>query len=1562
MIDKKRGMLVIVVFLLIVSSGIVLSHDVSYEYEECDGFLFGWFETCKTIVTDPVHYCFHNPSDRGCGVEAINVQAYLACDEKKEGEVIEREIGEETVKGICLPVPHDTPAAKFHHPLKWYSFESLADTDEDGAPDQFDCLPENDNVWGSYPPNCKDDEEIECLVEATDEICGNGIDDDCSGWNKGLPVYGIDDDCDLEENKEACKSNCLDSGNSCDWALNAVSGENYCCGDDGVEDLAETISAESGDYLCVGRDYAEVDTAESVDKVGSTWELKTSEGEKASGCDDWCWIKSDGDAKFNIYTINEPEKTYDVVSDGSEWHVCDMEKSLLDDSTNDGVTKSDAAKFYCYQEGEDWSWAECAPFASINNKKARFAGDGLYSLYLEDAKTEEIVDKNGVKSTVKIVDNENGENIVIGSKGEFMDFTGYDQLNLFVRFDEEGLTLPVELKLKISGPEVGDNPIVYFNQNVLSHAINLPLFEGWTHIQIPIPDNLDLVSTVSITSITEITDKNKIEVKNVYLDKSTKDSMICSGVLSGSGSNWLTSFDEGNPKSTLTSQKMCEEHYGENAWLGDDVEVDKTATNANCCGNEKSEYYAGFSKEGYGCWNSQVVAPNEDIMNVEFNVNEYFEKEYVSEFIPAQFTATLNVEGPGNIYCNNVYNFDSNYPGDKRQCNKRVKEMGTNNGAFILDLDRPTYLTYIGVGFNSESGKIEAYNGGVKVGESSNSQILNLDLLEVDKIIVKKSGPFDINFIELVTKFEEKLQNQEISEKEKVIYEKDFSVNLDAKLEVTSNNEFVDVVFLNEDTTMSKSDIKGSNGKVKMIARSKQLKSEESTQKKSTTLNYPCTDSQCVFPLPGEPSYIITNPNPHLYDLYFVGPDTGKEGILITPQNNKFETVGNILVKKIAQQIIHINNEDRQEFYGCQAANFAIQDVPYITNLNYCEIRGDKFCSYSVDNEGFTTINSWSGSPLESVGYEEPSELPEDLSQLNLKLKLLGEEGIIPAAKRNTSAPMLPGKNFLPNAEFVVESKRLLGWQLFNPDGTTKDVKKKDVELGILTLLSGESLISERIAVSQETTLHFSQAAVCGNTNILLVDKNGAVTNAILPQFSTETASYLRIEFNGPCEIEKPMLQLVDEGKIAKYSFNPIDELQRAGAACCPRDYCWNGYSCVEPMVPGTYLIEHVGDGQDYRCVAGEWTAAPIKKDWFQDKWGFCSNEKQCFVVPSEDATADATYENFVDGEIPSCINDKEYIYDHYCDQGNWTTRTKFVAKELLKTVEEDDEYILYCTTPQEALISLDYQDKFILGEVAEIIQTDESSLFAGEPGQKQETACLTLPENARKLISKEENTCVNNVCLLLHEDEPVAFATSLNKDTTDNIDSFLNVFGVSPESVTDSCTGTGDFVECDFIDFNENIYYSPELNAIIYSKEELAFGETFFGKVKTFFKEFLGLEDEFAKKHKEFVNDVQNFRNLYLLNKGDKKVRAVKEIISDKKQTLVAEYEGFDTPVCEYVRNIEVPSISELGVFGQLLGKDKIVCTHENGTQKVVAIEGINYLWPMMTGKLRVGEVLVED
>ena len=228
-----------------------------------------------------------------------------------------------------------------------------------------------------------------------------------------------------------------------------------------------------------------------------------------------------------------------------------------------------------------------------------------------------------------------------------------------------------------------------------------------------------------------------------------------------------------------------------------------------------------------------------------------------------------------------------------------------------------------------------------------------------------------------------------------------------------------------------------------------------------------------------------------------------------------------------------------------------------------------------------------------------------------------------------------------------------------------------------------------------------------------------------------------------------------------------------------------------------------------------------------------------------------------------------------------------------------------------------------------------------------------------RRLVSDEENTCINNVCVLKFKqggEFKVAFATTVNKDILKE-DSFLFALNIPQNRLNQLCTGTGDFVKCDLTGLNipGDLWYSNTLNATIYGKQGIQITPTMVDRILNWLARFVGVQSELSDES-AFISRAQNFRDVYVLSIGDKKVRALKEVLSADKQTLMAEYQNFNTPVCDYVKNIAIPAEAQTEILEQLSGQQKIICSgNATGIQRVEAIAGLDFFWPQLTGRMRV-------
>ncbi len=248
---------------------------------------------------------------------------------------------------------------------------------------------------------------------------------------------------------------------------------------------------------------------------------------------------------FNLSIKKPAEPAYDVVSNNNDWIKCKSANANQEISTS-GITNPDdvekANRFYCYQEGNHWSWAECQdPDERVptpnNGMKERAPGDGLFGLKIDPAIAEEMA---ATGREYLYIDLEQSFLPFYGDSR--IDFAGFDPLyfQFLVRFKNiEENSIP-QLQLTIHGPEPGEGVerIVYYDQPVLGYALNTPLLEAnrWIQVKVPLPSEMLEVEAINIKSIPP---DNLIEVKNIYL--SSGESRLCSGTRSHApgDSSWI---------------------------------------------------------------------------------------------------------------------------------------------------------------------------------------------------------------------------------------------------------------------------------------------------------------------------------------------------------------------------------------------------------------------------------------------------------------------------------------------------------------------------------------------------------------------------------------------------------------------------------------------------------------------------------------------------------------------------------------------------------------------------------------------------------------------------------------------------------------------------------------------------------------------------------------------------------------------------------------------------------------------------------------------------------------
>ena len=106
-----------------------------------------------------------------------------------------------------------------------------------------------------------------------------------------------------------------------------------------------------------------------------------------------------------------------------------------------------------------------------------------------------------------------------------------------------------------------------------------------------------------------------------------------------------------------------------------------------------------------------------------------------------------------------------------------------------------------------------------------------------------------------------------------------------------------------------------------------------------------------------------------------------------------------------------------------------------------------------------------------------------------------------------------------------------------------------------------------------------------------------------------------------------------------------------------------------------------------------------------------------------------------------------------------------------------------------------------------------------------------------------------------------------------------------------------------------------------------------------------------------DFFSKVKNFREIYSAKEGRRRVLALQEQTSKQDKIIIAEYENFDTPVCEYLKEqrIAQPGL-DLELLESASGLKLISCITDGDIQRVEAVKAAEFLWPELTAKLRIG------
>ncbi|MBD3355205.1 hypothetical protein GF361_04435, partial [Candidatus Woesearchaeota archaeon] len=386
--------------------------------------------------------------------------------------------------------------------------------------------------------------------------------------------------------------------------------------------------------------------------------------------------------------------------------------------------------------------------------------------------------------------------------------------------------------------------------------------------------------------------------------------------------------------------------------------------------------------------------------------------------------------------------------------------------------------------------------------------------------------------------------------------------------------------------------------------------------------------------------------------------------------------------------------------------------------------------------------------------------------------------------------------------------------------------------------------------------------------------------------------------------------------------------------SCCAADYCWNGNMCVptetnslNPINP--LWLDPENQTKGYLCKDGNWSYTEKKHTWDKSKAGFCPSITECLVNPDGNPNNNydpEAFEGINSDQSPQCINSGQFIGDHYCENGNWSSRTKFIALQLINLTEKDgiNDYVLFCDHYKKTLNDYSYSSK------QDYLRGTSGNDFIGY-----------------RCDLESEFECVNNFCILKYNDK-VAFGTSLNKPVNDSAKSFLNALDFNNINLCDSAL-SGPFEKCD--EDIDGLWYSSNLNSVIFSNQDIDLEPiTIWDRIINLFIHPVNTITGLWSSGAGDLFPAKDYNRIYLSTVGGKRITGIIEKPESDQELISITYKDFDEDICT--------SIEDYQSIYSTQTDPTFICTHnesENTYNLLTDDDSLLNSWPDLTSKLRV-------
>ncbi len=364
-----------------------------------------------------------------------------------------------------------------------------------------------------------------------------------------------------------------------------------------------------------------------------------------------------------------------------------------------------------------------------------------------------------------------------------------------------------------------------------------------------------------------------------------------------------------------------------------------------------------------------------------------------------------------------------------------------------------------------------------------------------------------------------------------------------------------------------------------------------------------------------------------------------------------------------------------------------------------------------------------------------------------------------------------------------------------------------------------------------------------------------------------------------------------------------------SAAECCAKEQCWDGNRCVDNQK------SDVTSAPIYsaRCIDGVWVPSKIKYIPDGSKSGYCGKESQCLLSVEQVATE-------------KCIDSGTYRQDNYCEDGNWTSRTKLLALKFLKIKNElgNSDFKLFCDNKTNTLNYLEYT----IGD---------------------------LPVSA--ILESDLGT--NNFCVLITQGKIVLGSTTNHelKNVRDK-----GVLGIGNCDNTQALVADGEYHFCD--PSSKKLWFNQKLNSFIFSNsgveiksqtEQASLIRSLIKNIIDKIKRIIGAVQPEQVLDDTFIKGITKFDRLYLSKESGKIVRGSIDGLATSNINAVFEYQGLNFDICQFVRKY-----NQTKKMDSRDDKSGMACNKDSDIYYVLAqgnkftLVNPDTIWTDMTSKLR--------